>query len=259
MARWHFLDSSGEVCGPTEQAELERRLIAGELPVSTLVWTAGMAQWRPAREVSLLHLPHSLLEDAATAEEIATPAEAAAPADSSPRVAAWAEGEQRRPWVRNWARSFDLLVVCLPVGVVLAVLFPQLLQVHELVLGVGMTVFGALSNAAVLALFGTTPGRWLLNFRLREADGQRLSFTRACGRELDVLLRGLGLGLPVVTVLAQFLAFRKLSRDGATAWDESQNFRVEHRAISPWRWLVMVGTLVGFLAVAWLGQQAGNG
>ena len=44
---WHYLDA-GERVGPVGREALRRAVREGRLRADTLVWTPGMADWRPA-------------------------------------------------------------------------------------------------------------------------------------------------------------------------------------------------------------------
>lgn len=50
MAQWWYA-KSGERFGPVEEADLRAKLISVEVQPTDLVWTEGMADWKPAMEV----------------------------------------------------------------------------------------------------------------------------------------------------------------------------------------------------------------
>jgi len=50
MAQWWYA-MSGERFGPVEEADLRAKLISVEVQPTDLVWTEGMADWKPAMEV----------------------------------------------------------------------------------------------------------------------------------------------------------------------------------------------------------------
>ncbi|HJM50598.1 MAG TPA: RDD family protein [Alphaproteobacteria bacterium] len=52
----------------------------------------------------------------------------------------------------------------------------------------------------LLAAWGTTPGKWLLNMAVERQDGTAIDFGSALRRSFAVWLRGLGGGLPVVSL-----------------------------------------------------------
>ncbi len=52
-AAWHVAEN-GQRVGPWSQAELARAIAAGRVGADTLVWSAGMPEWAPARDVPAL-------------------------------------------------------------------------------------------------------------------------------------------------------------------------------------------------------------
>lgn len=68
-AQWYF-GRDGAQGGPVNEAEVRRKLAAGELRRTDLVWRDGMVQWQPAGEVA---------EFAATVAGLTTPGAAAPP------------------------------------------------------------------------------------------------------------------------------------------------------------------------------------
>ena len=57
-----------------------------------------------------------------------------------------------------------------------------------------------------------------------------LSASRApCWRELLVWVKGLGFGIPVVTVVTLVMAYRRLDGDAITSWDDKLGLVVLHR------------------------------
>jgi uncharacterized RDD family membrane protein YckC len=146
---------------------------------------------------------------------------------------------QARPWVRFWARSLDgLLYSFVVLVVVLPALRPHLTASASLVgwwpvlgIPVGMVCL----QAAMLSLFGTTPGKLLLGTSVRTMTGEKLGFGEALSRECGVLVRGQALGLGLFSALALLLSYRRLSRDGTTSWDEFGGFVVRHERIGAGR------------------------
>lgn len=50
----YYIAERGQQVGPLDLGELQTRVDAGSLTPTTLVWTTGMADWQPAREISAL-------------------------------------------------------------------------------------------------------------------------------------------------------------------------------------------------------------
>ena len=164
----------------------------------------------------------------------APPLESALPAD-------------RRPSVRFAARIVDVAVFLLVVLLAIAVVDPALVD------AVGASLFLLLIpiEAALLATWGYTPGKWLLRVSVRDATGRKLPVGVALRRAAAVWTFGIGVNQPVGWLTAA-LAFRRVRRRGTAYWDELDGHRVDHGSVEGWRavvaFLVITASLV-FIAL----------
>ena len=140
------------------------------------------------------------------------------------------------PWRRFFARWIDLALCELPVIFVLCVL----LRVPYAVTGACAETLGLLLMLAVepllLSRLGTTPGKRLCGLTLRDADGEKLTYTAAFQRLVGVVLYGFGLGLPVIGGIVKLaLAWRlfrgrhESERTLYMMWDWEENYTVDAR------------------------------
>lgn len=152
------------------------------------------------------------------------------------------------PWRRFFAKWIDSLVIgLLPYLAVLAI--------GERILDLAGVSFGyssravflllsylyivlfllvwSLTEAFCLAHFGATPGRAALGICIRASNGEFLSFNKSIIRALGVFIQGMGLGVPVVNIVAMAVAYRILTKTGKTSWDRSLGVEVEH---ATWTW-----------------------
>jgi hypothetical protein len=95
----------------------------------------------------------------------------------------------------------------------------------------------ALLPIAVLLAFAQTPGKLLLGIRVRNSDGTRLSFFKALQREAWVLVRGLGLGVPLISFITLVMSHMDLKNEGMTAWDRKLDCRIEHAPRTLFWWV----------------------
>lgn len=137
-----------------------------------------------------------------------------------------------RPWIRYWARMLDIILFALPAGVVIAFMAPHLLadESNEFALGFLLLLMWVFVEPLCLAVFGTTPGRWLLRIRLIPRGGE-LSYGPALARSMKVWWRGLAMGVPFVSLFTLWHAYRKLGSTGTTSWDSEGGFTVEHAPV----------------------------
>lgn len=280
-SNWYYAKDDQQQ-GPVSEADLKRRLASGLLGAETLVWRDGMEKWAAASSVGEL-APASAVAGfpppaaaSATSPAPAAPAPPTADGDNDAVTAAVPEavspyappsaeppdlatpvitsGSQVRPWIRYWARTFDILSFAFLLGVVLAFALPAALEINDTLFGIVLLVAMAFVEAACLALFATTPGKALLRIRVCNHDGSRLSYAGALGRSLRVLVRGLGLGIPIVALVTHIMGYTTLTRDGITSWDSAGNHLVAHREIPVWRGILVV--LVFFGAASFFGYLA---
>lgn len=165
-----------------------------------------------------------------------------------------------RPWPRYFARMIDVLLLGMVGIVVLGVVLALATDIGEDTMlaateGVGGMVLSnmlafllALFPIACLLAFAQTPGKWLFGIRVRNADGSRMRLWTSLKREAWVVVRGIGLGFPVVTLFTQISSFTDLKEDGVTAWDRKLGCQVQH-APATWFWWVRA-TIGGAFVVA---------
>jgi len=190
----------------------------------------------------------------------ATPATAVVRAgESDPAIAeaGAVPADQVRPWVRYWARMIDLYLFVFTLGMLVELKNPGLLDSPGSEQGI--TLLGLLgwvfTEAGLLSTFGTTPGKALLNIRLvpPSLEGDRAPYATALTRSLRVWWRGLGAGIPLVTLVTLLVAHRKLRRNGASSWDIDGGWRTVHRPVGFVRAAAACLILLGMFALALYG------
>ncbi|HVI57915.1 MAG TPA: RDD family protein [Luteimonas sp.] len=150
------------------------------------------------------------------------------------------------PWRRYFGRMLDIVLFGAPVwmaiGFVVGYLSPAL---HDRLFGAGgivgnlvvSTVLTCMVTAPVLALLvglsGTSPGKWIFGTRITGPDGRPIGFRDALARECNVLVSGLALGIPFISLFTLVASKSRLSGDGVTGWDERKPWLVTHREAGP--------------------------
>jgi uncharacterized RDD family membrane protein YckC len=151
------------------------------------------------------------------------------------------------PWRRFFARHLDFLLLASGVGVlvVLAGWENKLRGMNDYAVVAALFVLWTICEATLLAVVGTTPGKFLFGLRIAREGGGRPGFLQSFGRSWSVLVLGLGLGLPMVSLMTYLNSYRKLDYNGYTSWDESRHLVVHSQARSWWVWLLAwLGALV---------------
>jgi uncharacterized RDD family membrane protein YckC len=82
--------------------------------------------------------------------------------------------------------------------------------------------------ALCIGATGSTPGKWAFGVRVLNSDGSPAGFGTALHRELGVWVYGLGLGIPIVTLVTQVIAYQTLTRNGRSSWDEGSHTTVRY-------------------------------
>lgn len=84
-----------------------------------------------------------------------------------------------------------------------------------------------------LRLWGTTPGKWLLGLGVTDPEGGRLSYSAGLDRTGRVIVRGLGLCLPVLQLVRLWKSCRACDDGEALSWEEDSSLTL--RDEKPWR------------------------
>jgi len=149
------------------------------------------------------------------------------------------------PWIRFWARSFDVLLVAVPVGSAWWLWFPptEITWLGAMLFGMAVLFFDLLIEPVLISRLATTPGKWVFSIRVTNPGGSLLSFEQALRRSDMVWAKGLGAGTPLVGQFLMAAQHYELSANAKTFWDEEGGFEVQHRAIRGTR-------VIGAIAVA---------
>jgi uncharacterized RDD family membrane protein YckC len=95
----------------------------------------------------------------------------------------WISGPQERPWVRYWPRLLDLVLAAIIVGM----LHEPLADLPDLVFTVIVSFVWMFAEVALLATWGTTPGKALMRVRVRvrSVNGEKPSVQSALLPHVD--------------------------------------------------------------------------
>lgn len=162
-----------------------------------------------------------------------------------------------RPWVRYFARMFDLALFTMVVWGALFAVAPTLEEDNAYIDNfVNLACFAAwmFVEPLFLAASGATPGKALFRTRVIDARGGRLDYGRALVRSIRVWWRGLGAGFPITSIVTLIIANNRLNDSGTTSWDRDGGTRVEHRRIGAGRAFIIALLVIGFFVLAVVGS-----
>lgn len=199
-----------------------------------------------------------------------TPAPEAAPAEAAPETAPsgrkphpWTDASPH-PWRRYFARSVDIFVFGM-IGIVLiggigALVAPtatdQFLNLFEmdfvgqLISGPALIILAAPFVAVSMALSGGSFGKWLFGVRVVRADGKRLSLVQSIVREAQVMVFGMGMGVPLLCLATMWQGKETLDENRPARWDAKAGYRVTYRPMGVWQ-----GTLMVVGGLIWGGER----
>src|SRR5262249_13382635 len=134
------------------------------------------------------------------------------------------------PWRRYFARMIDLYIFILVFFFFLGITFPELFaadrtssrQNEYFYMFIGLVAY-SIFETFCLNVFGTTLGKLIYGIRLASNVDNHIAFAVALKRSLAVWVRGIGLGIPIVTLVTVIVAYRTLLKDGQTTWDRDFN------------------------------------
>jgi uncharacterized RDD family membrane protein YckC len=162
-----------------------------------------------------------------------------------------------RPWIRFWARLFDiwvfsffffffaagLVAILAPESNFMATAFHEdnkFREENELWFGMACLFAWVFVEAILLSTLGTTPGKWLFRIKLLPPTGLVPTYPAAVSRSIAVWWRGLGTGFPVVSLCTLIFAKSRLRENGITSWDKDEGFTVVHQRIGTTRSVVAI-------------------
>lgn len=246
VAEWFFVKGTKEA-GPFTLGQIQSLFSSGSITEETYLWRPGCADWMPLSAFAEFP-PASPQPRAGTAWQCGmtqpvTPQRGAVMQNEASALtnAQWVD-ETPHPWRRYFARYLDyllwMMVMMLLIGIGLAFLDQQMLGrfIDFLEQPVGIVVqfilafiLAMIPNAILIGLTGGNLGKWLFGICVLDETERPMGISRALKREIRIFFYGLGLGIPIVTLITMFIAYQKLKEDGSTSWDQALGLRVVQR------------------------------
>lgn len=244
MRTWIIID--GEKIGPFDIAQVARRIESGELSPETYGWIEGMKNWQP-----LSTIPQFSESCHKSNEPTPPPLPVNQGNPNAPaRTAHWqipfsTPQEKTNQLLRRFfARWFDLLLWS---SLYMCVMKLSGADLKSLMMNFWfnyvMMLVWIMIEAAMIHVWGFTPGKALLGLRVHRADGSALSLGSGLLRSIRVYLMGMGMSHPLLLPLCHGFAWWFVRKHGVALWDGAAGHRISVAVIKPWRW-VIYGLLV---------------
>ena len=136
------------------------------------------------------------------------------------------DSKEKKAWLRFLARHVDynlcILVLWISLGFMpnirenlpplTSVLIPGLVWV--------------IPESLFITAMGTTPGKAVLGISVYQPDGKKLPGWKSFSRSVGVWMNGMGMQLPVVSLLCNLFAYVSLTKHGSTTWDANGNVNI---------------------------------
>jgi S1-C subfamily serine protease len=123
---------------------------------------------------------------------------------------------------------------------------------------VGLTFLWIFFEAGLLSTWGTTPGKWIFHTTVRSKTGAQLDYSAALTRSANVWARGMGIGIPIVTLFTLLRGYSRLKSDGETSWDRDGNSEVHHKGTGLVRLAIAFGAAAAIVGLIFLGIYVGD-
>ncbi|MGJ8657957.1 MAG: RDD family protein [Akkermansiaceae bacterium] len=254
-----WLLENGERTGPHEIYTIRDRISNDELQAGTPAWYEGADGWVTLGEVPAYsyyfnksnsidglaeeekltsELIESLEKELENTEQKPLPLPLAQP-DS-----AGFKNEPLHPVRRFFARMIDISLYTVLLYIVKVQMGINPLVVESVAKELIFQVPYLILDGLALSYIGTTPGKWLLNIKLRRYDGHKLEISSSIIRSLRVWVMGFAMQTPFVLIGLPFSWFIA-SKYGKFLWDIPKNNITECKPLTP---LKMVGVICLMMA-----------
>ncbi len=247
--KWHYMQGEKSV-GPFSEPQIVSMIEGGTINANILVWPEGGETWKPAKDVFDL-------------DGLFPPPFPGKKFPSIPRIdngllrlkSEWLTSPPH-PWRRYFARLLDLMTFgalgFMVLGFMLYAVvlsfadnfFNQIIYEQPALDSILSVLISIPISAIVLGFTGTTIGKWFFGIRVTDNEGRPLGFKKAWEREGMVWFRGLGLGIPIVSLFTVYSGYKNLMMEGQTTWDRDLSIKTSYK---PNTILQIVMGLVGFL------------
>ncbi len=263
MQVWVLKD--GEKQGPMETYQVVGKIQRNEYSAEDLAWHRGLDKWMPLAEMGAFSSHFISQPDGIDSGE--------GEFDDQPSLAPYREilakkgppalPQSPRLMRRFWARWLDLIIYMTMVYGYIYFADVDIVSITRE--PSGMLLFWLVPwfviEAALLHMFGATPGKAILGIKVLAVDGNRLGIGTALLRSLRVWVMGLGMGIGPIFVIALIVSYFFTKKFGYAIWDLRARTQVHGTNIGPARiavyvaCLFLVGTVNGILAEPWSQQM----
>lgn len=152
-------------------------------------------------------------------------------------------------WRRYWARGLDLFFYSLLLSMISMLVFHVNINnngIERLIIEtVVQLLLILLLEPLLLNRFGTTLGKAVLGIRVTQENGEMLTISQGFTRTLLVLIKGMGLLIPIYSLYTQYKSYRRCSDYCIQPWDVGLSYTIKDTKC--YRWIVYVAVNAALL------------
>ncbi len=155
------------------------------------------------------------------------------------------------PWRRYFARGLDLLIYdylfkCFSMVVLGYDSFSGEDEVFYIIM---LYVVMVLIEPLLLAKFGTTFGKFIFGIYIRDLDEKLMTYSSAFKRTYTLIVMGLGLGIPVISLMTLIKSYSKYRKNEYLAWEDNSNIYLKDtKVLRIFAFLVVVCLMIFMIA-----------
>lgn len=184
-----------------------------------------------------------------------------------PELAADAAPKVRSPWRRFLARNLDLFIYSALWEIFLSAVMNVNVTSRSGASNILDTLVGLLLmifiEPALLAVFGTTVGKWVLGLRVADSEDRRLSYPEALSRTWTVFWSGMGLNIPIYNLVRCWKSYQACEEGKTLEWEKESTLSLRDEKV--WRagaylgvYILLIGMLVLTVSMAGMPKHRGE-
>ncbi|MFL5482863.1 MAG: RDD family protein [Gemmatimonadaceae bacterium] len=249
---WYTVENGGRR-GPWSLEQLKARLSAGEVELDTLCWSEGLPDWIRLGDLDLSEGRPNPTEKVQSLSEPGS-----AESVSNPKVSPEKFDDSPHPWPRWLARILDFYLTAFAAGIVSAFVNPGFFSSENTFVTSFwvVVIHHFLVEPISFALGGRTIGKALLNIAIATTEGDSLDFSQSLRRSTNVWIKGMGLGIPLVSLFTVLHQYQELTKKGVTSYDRGESYKVTHGKISGIRAALLVFVVLVCVAISVIGSSS---
>lgn len=157
-------------------------------------------------------------------------------------------------WRRYLARSidisiYDFLLIILGLKYnFLRFTFPGIW--NEVCYSIILMIAIILIEPIMLALFKTTPGKWLFGLRVEHTGNRTLTYAEGFKRTCILMVKGLGLGIPIIDLWREYDSFLVVSEGKLPSWESQTSSYTRPLPISGFRITFIIMVYITYIVLS---------